>query len=308
MTVMVNFGVFLPNVAFDSQLLKPKEIVEYAVRAEGFGFDSVWVEDRLLHPLPVLEPFNLLAYVAARTEKVKLGTCVLLANLRNPVMLAKMLSTLNYLSGERLILGTSLGGRPEEYDGAGVRMKTRVSVFEETLAIMRKFWSQDRTDFESKRFKLKAAEMWPKPLPGSIPIWVGGKADQVLDRVGRIGDGWLATSMMDAAEFRQRWRKVEESARRVGRDPSALEPAKFVYLHSDPDRERAKKVLADQLPRYYGMQYDVERFALYGPAEESVERAKELLKAGVKTLIFSPVQFDLNQLETCANEIVARIR
>lgn len=154
------------------------------------------------------------------------------------------------------------------------------------------------------------AEMRPKPSPGRIPVWVGGRADAVLDRVGRIGDGWLATSMMDAAEFRQRWRKVEESARRAGRDPAVLEPAKFVYVHIDLDRERTREVLADRLPWYYGfhgLQYNVEKFALYGPAEEGVERAKELLDAGMKSLIFSPVQFDLNQLELCVNQIVAKL-
>ena len=107
------FGIYLPNVGWDD-LPRPEQLVEYAVTAEELGFDSVWVEDRLLHSrVEVLESLTTLTFVASKTWRIRLGTSIRLANLRNPLVLARTLSSLDYLSNGRLIAGVSLGGRPE---------------------------------------------------------------------------------------------------------------------------------------------------------------------------------------------------
>lgn len=303
---MASFGVYLPNVGWEA-VPRPSQLVEFAVAAEQLGFDSVWVEDRLLHPrVGVLEALTTLTYVAAHTRKVRLGTSILLVNLRNPLVVAKMLATLDYLSGGRVVLGASLGGRPEEYGAAGVTMKTRVTRFVETLRAIRAFWREAPFEGGSSLFAPTEVPMEPRPVQSPVPVWIGGRAEPVLRRVATLGDGWLASSMTDAEEFATGWRRVLEHAATAGRNAGSLEPAKFTYIHVADTAEEALAVLHQRLPRYYAS-YDVARSALYGPPPRCVERARTLLKAGVRTLIFATVADDKAQIERIASHILPEL-
>jgi probable F420-dependent oxidoreductase len=298
------FGIYLPNVGWEG-LPSPSELVEFAVGAEKMGFDSVWVEDRFLHRgLGILEALTTLTFVASRTEKIRLGTCILLANLRNPLLAAKMLSTLDYLSGGRVIVGASLGGSPEEYGAAGVPMKTRVSRFAETLRAMRAFWGQGSFPGLSRFFQPVDLPMEPKPVQSRVPVWIGGKAEPVFERVAALGDGWLASSTTSAEEFARGWAKIREHAAAAGRNPETLTPAKFCYIHIEDTVEKALSALRERLPRYYAFPYDAARLTLFGPPSHCVERAQTLLTAGVRTLIFSTVAHDRRQLERLAEEVL----
>ena len=304
---MPQFGVYLPNVAWDG-LASPSAIVEYARTAEALGFDSLWVEDRFLHRrTPVLEPLTTLTYVAAHTQRIRLGTSILLANLRNPLVLAKTLGTLDYLSGGRVILGTSLGGSPEEYAAAGVSMKTRVTRLLETIATMKALWAEEPAQRAGTLFPLSGTPLEPRPRL-QIPIWMGGRVDAALQRAGAIADGWLASSGTSAEAFAAGWAKVQESACRAGRDPEALEPAKFVYVHCDDSTENAFGVLAKALPKYYSSGYDVARNCIFGPAEQCAKQAQHLLNSGVNTLIFSPVTADDRQLKLLATSVIPKLK
>lgn len=304
---MPNFGVYLPNVAWEG-LVSPATIAEYARVAEAVGFDSLWVEDRFLHrQTTVLEPLTTLTFVAAHAQHIQLGTSILLVNLRNPLVLAKMLGTLDYLSGGRIILGVSLGGSAEEYATAGVKMKTRVTRLVETLAAMKSLWAAAPVSRDGSLFPLSGVPLEPRPR-APIPIWMGGRVEAALNRAGTIADGWLASSGTTAEDFAAGWAKVQEAARRAGRDPKALEPAKFVYIHCDRSTEVAFGVLDRALPRYYAQGYDVARNCIYGSAERCVEQAKRLLSSGVNTLIFSPVTADINQLELIGEVVVPKLR
>lgn len=303
----IRFGIYLPNVGWE-RLPEPSELVDYAVAVEQMGFDSVWVEDRLLHPrLGILEALTTLTYVASRTEKIQLGTCILLVNLRNPLELAKMLSTLDYLSGGRVIVGVSLGGSPEEYAAAGVMMKTRVTRFAETITAMRAFWRQGSFQDASRLFQSTDLPMEPQPVQPRIPVWIGGKAEPVFQRVAKLGDGWLASSTTSAEEFARGWAKIKEQATAIGRDPDTIEPAKFCYIHIEETTEKALAVLQETLPRYYAFPYDAARLTLYGPPSRCAEQGQKLLKAGVRTLIFSCVTHDRIQLERLAREVLPEL-
>lgn len=305
---MIRFGIYLPNVGWE-RLPTPSELVEFVVTAERMGFDSVWVEDRFLHRgLGVLEALSTLAFVAARTEKIRLGTSVLLVNLRNPLLVAKMLSTLDYLSGGRVIVGASLGGSPEEYNSAGVPMKTRVSRFAETLRAMRAFWGQGGFQGESRHFQPVDLPMEPKPVQSPIPVWIGGKAEPVFKRVATLGDGWLASSSTSAEEFARGWAKIREHAAAARKDPDTLVPAKFCYIHIESTAEKALQVLQERLPRYYAFPYDAARLTLFGPPSRCAEQAQTLLRAGVQTLIFSTVTHDRSQIERLAREVLVALR
>lgn len=304
---MTRFGVYLPNVGWDG-LASPAAVADYAVAAERLGLDSLWVEDRFLHGrLGILEPMTTLSFVAARTERIHLGTSILLVNLRNPLLVAKMVSTLDYLSQGRVILGASLGGSPAEYAAAGVNMKIRVTRLVETLAAVRSLWVSEAPRREGTPFPLPGTPMEPRPR-GSIPIWLGGRVDAALQRAGALGDGWLASSSTTPEDFAIGWSKVQESARSAGRDPSTLEPAKFVYIHCDDSVEDAFDLLSGTLPRYYAAGYDVARYCIYGPVSRCVEGAQRLLDSGVKSLIFSPVTADTHQLEVLARSVIPLLR
>ncbi len=305
---VLRFGVYLPSVGWDV-LPKPSELVDYAITAEQLGFDSVWVEDRLLHPrLGILEALTTLNFVASQTKRIRLGTCVLLVNLRNPLSLAKSLSTLDYLSGGRVTIGASLGGNPKEYQVSGTLMKTRVTRFEETLKAMRAFWGQGSFKGISRFIQPTDVPMEPRPVQQRIPIWIGGKADPVLYRVAVLGDGWLASSTSSAEDFARGWAKVREHAMAAGRDLTTVTPAKFTYIHIDESADNALSVLSERLPRYYPSSYDAARYALYGPPGRCVEQAKKLLNAGVQTLIFSTVTHDHTQLERLAHEVLPELK
>lgn len=304
---MTRFGIYLPNVGWEA-LPRPSELVDYAVAAEQLGFGSVWVEDRFLHArLAILEALTTLTFVASRTERIRLGTCILLVNLRNPLLLAKTLSTLEYLSRGRVVVGASLGGSPEEYQAAGVPMNTRVTRFIETLRLMRAFWAQGGFDRTFQVFQPTDLPMEPRPLQPRIPVWIGGRAEAVFQRVAVLGDGWLASSTTGAEEFAGGWAKIREHALAAGRDLDGLEPAKFSYIHIDDSVEKALAILQERLARYYTFPYDAARLALYGPPARCIEQARKLLQAGVRTLIFSTVTADRAQLVRLSQQVLPEL-
>ena len=301
---VLQFGVYLPNVAWVTPPT-PEELATYAIEAEQGGFDSVWVEDRLLHgEIEMLEAITTLTFVAARTSKISLGTSVLLLNLRNPLSLAKSLSTLDYLSNGRLIIGASLGGRLFEYAAAGVSMRTRVTRFNNAIQFLRIAWGEE----QPSRPDLLTVPMLPRPVQSHIPMWLGGRVEAALGRAGIIGDGWLASSTTTPEAFRKGWETVTAHAAAAGRDPAQLMPAKFCYIHVDDSAERALSRLETTLPKYYGAPYDAANLAIYGPPERCIEQATRFLDAGVRTLIFATVTPDRAQLERVAQEILPALR
>ena len=300
------FGIYLPNVGWEAAP-SPAELVAYAVDAEEGGFDSVWVEDRLLHDeVEMLEALTTLTFVAAHTARVKLGTSVLLVNLRDPLSLAKSLSTLDYLSDGRLVIGASLGGRQPEYDAAGVSMRTRVSRFTSTVQFMRAAWGEEQPGLTTG--SAEGLSMLPRPAQHHIPIWFGGRVEPALVRAATFADGWLASSTTTADAFRTGWATITAHAAAAGRDPGKLMPAKFCYIHVDDSTERALSRLEDTLPRYYGRPYDAANLSIYGPPSRCAEQAMELLDAGVRTLIFATVTPDRAQLQRVAREVLPALR
>jgi alkanesulfonate monooxygenase len=304
---LTRFGIYLPNVGWET-LPTPSELVDYAIAAEQLGFDSVWVEDRFLHPrLGILEALTTLTFIASRTERIRLGTSILLINLRNPLLTAKIISTLDYLSGGRVVVGASLGGSPEEYRAAGIQMKTRVSRFVDTLKAVRALWEQEPFDGNSRFFQPVELPMEPRAVQQPIPVWIGGKVEPVLHRVATLGDGWLASSTTGTEDFARGWAKIQEHVTAAGRDLQSVMPAKFCYIHIDDSTEKALAVLNERLPRYYASPYDTARLTIHGPPGRCVEQARKLLEAGVRTLIFSTVTHDRAQLELLARKVLPEL-
>ncbi len=140
-----------------------------------------------------LEPLTFLSVVGGMTSRVRLGTNILIAALRRPVVLAKTAATLDVLSGGRLDLGVGVGWQREEYDAAGLDFDTRGRLLDHTLAVCQTLWREQRARFDSDELHFDAIHAMPKPLqPGGVPVWVSGTVNpRVVQRLARFGSGWI---------------------------------------------------------------------------------------------------------------------
>ena len=199
-TRRLEIGVCLTNYG---DVTSPEASIGTGRLAEELGYDSVWVSDHILVPpafgsvfgREFLDPFVCLAYAAAETTRVKLGTTVVVAPLRSPFAQAKMLSTLDYLSGGRVVFGAGVGWDEEEFVALGVPFAERGRMTEEYLAIMRELWTSAAPAFEGRYHRFAGAAFEPKPVQRPIPIWMGGHAGPVLRRTARIAQAWHASEI-----------------------------------------------------------------------------------------------------------------
>ena len=160
-----------------------------------YGYDSIWLSDRVVGQNAGPEPLVAMSMVAAYSEKMKFGTSVLQLPLRNPVVLAKELATLDYLSGGRCLPAIGLGqDDPRDYEACGVVKSNRGERADEAMQVMRRLWREDDVTHEGKFFSLHDVTVNPKPVQEPIPLWIGGRTVPAQKRVGRLGDGWLVSS------------------------------------------------------------------------------------------------------------------
>jgi probable F420-dependent oxidoreductase len=186
-----------------------QSIVQLARKAEEWGFASVWVHDHVFNAAhvfrrigdkPYYEPLTLLSYVAACTQRVGLGTSVLVLPYHNPLRLAKIAATLDVLSGGRLILGVGVGGVPQESEALGSPYAERGAITDETIAIMKELWTKDDPTYQGKYYRFSGMPFSPKPLQKPhIPILIGGNSRAAIRRAVRLGNGWHPFSISPAA-------------------------------------------------------------------------------------------------------------
>jgi probable F420-dependent oxidoreductase len=173
--------------------------------------------------MPILEALMTLAHLAAVTTRVTLGTEVLVLPQRHPTLVAKQVSTLDTLSGGRVRLGVGVGWQESEYEALGEDFGTRGTRMDEAIRLLRAYWSDARVDVTGPHYPMTAMAMEPKPPQGGrLPIWVGGLSEPAYRRVGRLGDGWLASRITDAASARQAFDAIRRHAEAAGRDPAAI--------------------------------------------------------------------------------------
>ena len=230
-------------------------LLDLAARAEGLGYDSVWVGDSLL-ARPRHEPLTLLAGVAGRVPRVELGTAVLLPALRNPVLLAHQVATLDQVSEGRLILGVGFASdRPNiraEFAAAGVPWEKRVGRMMEGLRLCKALWSGAAVDWDG-RWHVEGGVLAPVPhRAGGPPLWIGGNLPASLERAGRWFDGWFPNAP-DHAAYATHWGQIKAIAAAAGRDAAALTGAVYLTVSLDDDAARADERLNAFLEGYYGV-------------------------------------------------------
>lgn len=265
-------------------------MLELAVLAERLGWDSIWVGDSLL-ARPRHEPLTLLAAVGALTRRVELGTAVLLPALRNPVVLAQQVATLDQVCEGRLILGVGIARDvPDiraEFAAAGVPFEKRVGRMLEGLQLARALWTGKSVDWDG-RWTVKGGVLGPTPhRPGGPPIWVAGSLPASLERAGKHFDGWLPNAP-DAASWGRQWAQVQAHARGAGRDPATLVGSMYLTLSIDEDAAAANRRLDAYVEPYYHQPAAVirSRQACYaGPAEGAAAWLAGYAAAGASHLV-----------------------
>ena len=261
---MTRFGVsIVPSASGRS------DPVAEARLAEDLGFDLVSVWDHPAGERPSFETWTLLAWIAARTQRIGLTTNVLGLPFRLPALTAKMAETLDRLSGGRVTLGLGGGGNDREIAGLGAPSRTpgeKVEALEEALEIIRGVWTRPRFSFEGRHYRTDDASIEPKPAR-PIPIWLGTYGTLALGLTGRLADGWIPSMpYLPPRVARSRMNVVRAAADRAGRDPGALDYAYNVGVRvggAPPD--------------------DPERYVA-GPPDEVIERLLELIEIGFSVL------------------------
>ncbi|HVH74963.1 MAG TPA: LLM class flavin-dependent oxidoreductase [Stellaceae bacterium] len=282
-----------------------RPLFDLAVRAEGLGYDSVWVGDSIL-ARPRHEPLTLLAAAAALTRRVELGTAVLLPALRNPVVLAHQLATLDRIAEGRLILGVGIASDVPniraEFVASGVPFEGRVGRMLEGLRLARALWRGEPVDWDG-RWKVEKGTLGPLPYrPSGPPIWIGGMVEASLERVARHFDGWFPNGP-DTAAYEKGWGQIRRMAEEAGRDSAAIAGAAYLTLSIDDGKARAEARLDAYLEHYYGQPSAVMRrrqAAYAGPPAGAALWLKAWVAAGASHLVLRFAGEHERHLETLA--------
>lgn len=262
----MKLSVEFPSVAYREG---PVAVKKLAKAIEDIGFDQLDMFDHVLmgygtdqrpapmYPpkMPIMEALMVLSYAAAVTDRIGLGTEVLILPQRQPTLVAKQISTLDTLSGGRVRLGVGVGWQASEYEALNEDFGNRGKRMDESIKLIRAYWSDEEVNFHGEFYTANAMAMEPKSPQGSkLPIWIGGTSKAALKRVAELGDGWLATAIEDIDVAKSFIQRIHEHAEFIGRNPDEIgmqmmldvpprdEAGKQFYKHADNVLARAEAV------------------------------------------------------------------
>jgi probable F420-dependent oxidoreductase len=274
---------------------------------ERTDIDSLWFNERLSAPAPVLEPIAAMAAVAARTRRLKFGPSVLVTPFRSPVLLARELATIDLLSGGRMLPALGVGVEQErEFRAAGVPFKERGRRTDEALAIMRRCWTEDEVTYTGEFWQLEQVTVLPKPVQQPFPVWIGGNSEAAMRRAGRQGDGWIP-SFIAPGPFQVGVEKTQQFAAAAGREVPADHFGTLVYFWFAADPARARAAALPFIPRERANDATLEHCAAFGPPALLAERLEAYVRAGGSKFIARPMGPPaevVDQLQRLAEEVV----
>jgi probable F420-dependent oxidoreductase len=278
----MKFGVPLPTFR---QAASREAIVQVAQRAEQLGFDGLWVSDHVVIPQAevdrfargfgdatgigsmIYEPLTVLAFVAACTTRIRLGTTVIILPYRNPLVTAKVLSTLDVLSGGRVTAGVGVGWMEEEFAALGVPFQGRGALSDEYIKAMKALWTQDRPEFDGHYVQFRGIGFDPKPVQKPhIPLWIGGNSLSAIRRAAGLGDCWHPTRPL-LKDITAGLASLKQACDQNGRDPSSV-------------------TIAARLPlKFYDQSTEAERRPLLGSTQKIIDEIGEYGDAGVQYIV-----------------------
>ena len=285
----MDFAIAIPQTYPD-----PVRIQRFLRRAEELPFAAAWTIEQVIGTAPVLESTTTLAYAAAVTKRLRLGVAVLLIAQRNPIVLAKSLSSIDVLSNGRLIVGVGMGASTAQYPAYGIAPEGRVTRFRENLEIVKRLWTEDKVSFPGRFSQLDHIPMEPKPVQKPHPpIWFGGHVQAALRRAVELGDGYIGAGSTPMAVF--------------------LEDIK----HLPPDFPKAKRLylaFGDSLPRlrewfvaFYHKPELADQVAVWGTPEHLASEIRRIKEAGVSHVLLNPVFDEEDQMERLASDVIPKI-
>ena len=324
-------GIYLPSFGYsrDDGIDHAERLRQWCNRADALGFDSIWVTDHMLRARNMyaytwLEPLTTLAFAAAVTKNITLGTGVLLMPLRHPVLLAKMLASIQQMSNDRFILGAGTGWFPPEMYAMGVQPKERGARTDEVLDLTRKLLAGETITHKGRFYDLRDLQIEPSPSP--LPVWVGGgsqvSGEQSVEKPvlnanvkRRIveSDGWFSRPSAQPEQVASDWKLVHQALVESGRNPDAMVIGHGQWLHlteeDDPKAARriqhrlAAEVLGDGRDEQH-----LERSYMFGTLEEVVAQCQARVDVGVEHLIIHPYTDDPDQLEFWGSALLPRLK
>ena len=250
----MKIGVTIPN---NWGIEDVQQVLAFGPLAEELGFDSVWVMDHLfnngyigerLNDKPYYHPLAILSHLSATTQRVLLGTSVLVLPYHNPVELAKYAASLDQMSGGRVTLGVGVGAMTEEFEALGIPMRQRGSLTNECIAMMKELWTETDASYHSRRWNFDEVKFSPKPLQKPhIPLWIGGSSPGALKRAATLGDGWHPSGV-SPEEFSMGRREIQDLARASGRNPETLMMSARVEVEVNPGPSSDRAANRSRLP------------------------------------------------------------
>ncbi|MEZ5410732.1 MAG: LLM class F420-dependent oxidoreductase [Acidimicrobiales bacterium] len=266
----MQYGVHLPQLG---RTADRKTLIEWAEEADRLGLHSGWVSDHVAWPreieskypytddgsfpggfdMPWLDPLGTLMFVAARTERLKLGTTVLILGYRPPVLTAKFWASLDVLSEGRTLLGVGVGWMKEEFDVLGMPFDHRGARGDEQLEVFDRLFSTANPAFDGRFYQFPEIGFSPKPVQSPVPIWVGGNSDAAFRRTARYGHCFHA-AFQKRDTVVEEWAAVRAACEAIGRDPGEVELSIRLYLDPESRMEPAKSIQgsADQMAATVG--------------------------------------------------------
>ncbi|MEM9651842.1 MAG: LLM class F420-dependent oxidoreductase [Actinomycetota bacterium] len=254
----MDIGVHLPQLGRSATR---ETLIEWAEEADRLGVHSGWVSDHIAWPrdieskypytkdgsfpggfdMPWLDPLGTLMFVAARTERLLLGTTVLILGYRPPVLTAKWMASLDVLSEGRAILGVGVGWMEEEFDVLGMPYDHRGARADEQLEVFEQLFSEDLPSYDGRFYNFPEVGFRPKPTNGRIPIWVGGSSDAAFRRTARFGDGFHA-AFEPIDRVAEEWTAIDRACETVGRDRDDIVLSVRLYLDPEGRMEPEKSI------------------------------------------------------------------
>jgi alkanesulfonate monooxygenase SsuD/methylene tetrahydromethanopterin reductase-like flavin-dependent oxidoreductase (luciferase family) len=313
---VIKFGVHLPIIRFEGSPSHSREqILSFAETAEKLGYYSLSANDHVVFRTSWLDAVAALSAVAATTSKIKLGTSILNIVVRNPVVAAKTLSSIDILSCGRLFAGIGPGSSKKDYDVCGIPYEDKWKRFDEALRVLHSLWdfeggTSGLANFNGIYYKMENVSKEPQPVQKPHPpILIGSWGSEPgLRRVAKYGDGWMASAYNITPEkFKERWKSILAYRLSNGKDIESFQNSvmsMFGYIDDDVEKvhEMVKNILSPALAR---PPEDLETLLLFGSVDHCINKIDTLHNVGVKLVHFWPI-YDFNeQIEIFSKEIAS---
>jgi probable F420-dependent oxidoreductase len=297
---------YMPG-AFGQGAGDPGALKSLVEAGDRWGYDSIWLSDRIVSDRFSLEPMVALSMVAAYSPRLKFGTSVLALPLRNPVVLAKQIATLDFLSGGRFFPAVGLGQEePEEYEACGVSKEDRGARTDEAVLLMRRLWLEERVTHRGRFFSCTNVSITPRPVQKPCtPVWIGGRSPAAARRVGRVGDGWLVSSATPE-EVRTGRDIVFSTAAELGREIEEDHVGVLLGCYLAASREQAV-VQAGPFVTRARPDAAIAQFSALGTAGDVAGTIQAYIDAGASKFVLRPLcpgRETAEQLERLGREVL----